>query len=517
MKKYTKTILALALSAAAIVSCSKTSISNAPTFFTDEIRFADGGISSYTKAFTEVTNETLQTNGFNVAAIKDDDNSIIFNRAVSYRNGAYSVSEEHYYWPKAGTTSFYSVYPKTQLIDVSSKGVATLSYCQNPDTDLIAAKATGILEQSDPVMMNFSHLLSQMRIKVRGDDPLVDFKLYKFTVTAIDGGTYAYADGTWTLGSNAQTYSIYDDVSGMAISSDELTDIGSAMSFLPGKVKIDVEWKCYEKGTSTVLTERNFTVDVELIQGKSVTLNFILSYDVSFLSVSSTLNEWVNKINDVSTKNFIFTVNDSGKKVKFSPGNLYWNGTEFKFEEHQYDRIAKLDANHVANFYWSKDARVARSTNYYVAANEEFAITPKTNDKFFAVDGGAIEGWTVLTATEWRYVLANAKEKESKVNGNNSLILKPDGFSGTVADSYTAEEWAAAELAYGLVALPCICYRTGENFNPISYHEYWSSTPTAGDVEKASGMDDFNGAGTLGIYDRKRSYGYAIRLVQVVQ
>lgn len=227
----------------------------------------------------------------------------------------------------------------------------------------------------------------------------------------------------------------------------------------------------------------------------------------------------------------VFTVDMTGKKVKFAPGNLYWDGAheEWAFEAHQYDYTTEWDPDHVDRLHWSSDARVARAEDYE-NANTEYGITPAMTDSFFAADGGAIEGWTVLTRDEWYFVTRNAQQKKGNyeygdpeyetqykyvIDGINCAILLPDGYTRDILkDSYTAEEWAAAEAEYGLVALPFAGLRDGSSVDNVgSYGYYWSCTP---DEDSAVNAYDrcFYPEGSCW-YSHYRDFGRSVRLVSV--
>lgn len=216
-----------------------------------------------------------------------------------------------------------------------------------------------------------------------------------------------------------------------------------------------------------------------------------------------------------SKKVFAFTVNYSGKEVAFSPGSLYWDGSKFAFEEHDYDFLTVWDANHVGHFYWSKDADKARSYDYI---DYEREIT----DKFFATDGGAIKGWTVLSKDEWEYIIDNHLfHKTVNINEKEYSVLIPDEISTSVVQySYTNEEWDAAVAKYGLVAFPLSGYREGSWFTNVDWQGYnWSSTPDPESYDDAFcvyhryspvfGMEFFTGSGA-------RSFAYPVRLVKIL-
>lgn len=219
--------------------------------------------------------------------------------------------------------------------------------------------------------------------------------------------------------------------------------------------------------------------------------------------------------------NGVFTVNDSGKKVKFTKGNLYWNGSEFKCEDSQIAYPTTRNADHIGLFYWSKTASIAYAVSYSDSDKT-------TSDVFFAANGGAIEGYTVLSNNEWEYVLSHSlvvnppvtkstivmeEDVQIEINGVNCIVLMPDGFSGTVKSSYTAEEWTEAEKT-GLVALPFAGFYDESGFRgaDIGGH-YWSSTPKEDDTDY--GLRAYFDDETVAMGQFPRCNGYSVRLVQV--
>ena len=217
---------------------------------------------------------------------------------------------------------------------------------------------------------------------------------------------------------------------------------------------------------------------------------------------------------DNKKKEFLFTVNDSGKKVKFAPGNLFWDGEKFAFEEHQYDFPKKWNPKHVGHFFWTGFRQGGNAD----AAIDEIYDDPdaSVNDAFFAADGGVMENWTVLSKDEWNYIIKNHLGRH-KVNiaGVNCAVLVPDGVEASVVnDFYTAREWATAEAQYGLVALPFAGYRYGTSFtHGGSYGGCWSATPSSSDLGNAC-YAGFNSSNAYTDYCL-RYYGSSIRLVSV--
>lgn len=506
-------------------SCQKGMTPSAPS---QEIRF----VVVDTKAFAVTTASTLQTGGFKVAAIYDSDHSAMFNAAVTYDSGSssFTVPGQHYYFPVSQAMSFYGVYPADEAIAVdATTGKATLTYSHNPDDDLITAAVNGVSKSNTPsgsVGLTFGHALSQLSVTAKGEEPTVDYKLMNLTVTAADGGVYDFSDGTWALNTGAADRVLYDNASGMGVSTSGKTAVGSALSVMPGDVKVRAKWTCYNKGTSIIVNEKDVTIDVSLVKGESTTLDLTLLFNGTGLSFSTTVGAWLPVSSSAAMKykpetiKARFTVDDNGtpddptddKVVEFAKGNLFWNGEEFSCEANQYDYPTSWNPNHVGHFYWSKDASFAYAQDY-----EDPSMS--INDIFFAADGGVFTGFTVLSDTEWDYLISKAVAKNSSgkntitIAGKNCSVLKPDGFTGTVKDSYTAAEWVAAE-ASGLVALPFAGVRFGSGFYYVESDGLcWSSTPYVS--RGAWGADFCSDSASVG--DGSRGSGYSVRLVKVVQ
>lgn len=302
MKRLTNFLLA-ASAVLALASCEKFATMNSSTPDNGEIRFGTTGIRVETKAFSETTVSTLQGDGFNVAAIIDADGDAMFNKAVAYESttGLYTVPNEHYYYPNTGTMSFYAAHPLGQAITING-GAASLAYSQNADIDLVAAKATAVAKQPTAVMLTFDHLLSQIDVTAKGENATVDYKLKNVTVTAPNGGTYTYTDDKWALSTTPGDYSVYSNASGMAVSTAANTAVGSAMTFMPSDVSINVVWECFNKVDKTLISSNDQTISVSLIRGKHSTLNLILPSNASEIKFTIDVNPWATESLDITVQ-----------------------------------------------------------------------------------------------------------------------------------------------------------------------------------------------------------------------
>ena len=213
----------------------------------------------------------------------------------------------------------------------------------------------------------------------------------------------------------------------------------------------------------------------------------------------------------------VFSVSGN-KKVQFSKGNLYYNGTTFNFEANQYDTTPSSNGarveNHISHFMWCADATNAMELKYesgWYGENTSFFAA-----KNFTVNG--YSGWGVLTGGangEWAYLLntrktiygkdtdvENRRYAAVKVNGMAGLLIFPDDFSSWPSEAgnepqtfnnnssnwndrnYTVEQFTVLQNN-GCVFLPAAGFRFGDpgRQNPADvlnvgdYGYYWSASP----------------------------------------
>ena len=228
----------------------------------------------------------------------------------------------------------------------------------------------------------------------------------------------------------------------------------------------------------------------------------------------------------------VFSVSAT-RKVRFTKGNLYWDGNNWRFESNQMNSPFSWDPNHIGHFYWTTTAESAYATEY---GRESHSV----NDRFFGdgrdashtltVEG--VSGLRVLSDDEngeIAYLLhqrANAEALykypvEIKGVATQCLVIAPDNYTGTLSSMYDAAAWAIAE-ADGLVCLTPTGFRKDTGIMYIgSMGGYWSGNPiTDLDVSKPEEQ-----AHLLMLYNMidhypnysPREFGLSIRLVKDVK
>ena len=220
-----------------------------------------------------------------------------------------------------------------------------------------------------------------------------------------------------------------------------------------------------------------------------------------------------------------FTVNDSGKKVRFSPGNLQAVFTDeysykWQFAPTQNSYIGNATANTAVDdnrvttagtvdlFGWVGEYSVLNAYginnsqyngNYGYTSGEALKNDwgEAANEVNHGHGLGGYNDWRTLTKDEWVYLFNNrtttskVRYAKAKVNNVNGVILLPDNWStgyhslnatNTANADYTTNDitlsdWSSNFEAHGAVFLPAAGYRDGTSVNDDGSHGYyWSST-----------------------------------------
>ena len=194
----------------------------------------------------------------------------------------------------------------------------------------------------------------------------------------------------------------------------------------------------------------------------------------------------------------LFSVSET-KKVRFSKGNLWADSDNaLHFEANQYSSASTKDATHVSHFTWSSTVGAAVGNSYsgdYLFCDENHKVSVDESDAIYYA----------LSNDEWEYLFNNHSHKRVTVNGVNGYVIAPDGFTGTLADSYADD---AALATDNLVFLPAAgyCY-DGHVEAQGGDGRYWSSTPNGNSYAYSL---DF-GSGNQSVY--LRYGGFSVRAV----
>lgn len=327
----------------------------------------------------------------------------------------------------------------------------------------------------------------------------------------------------------------------------------------------------------------------------SVTIREAPTYDVYFAQ-GTNLNEWsadpnsgilkgetvtitytgTRKVIGVKAKVAVvgkFTINSTGAKVNFAPGNLQATTTDkgeswtWAFAANQWDYIGSATAiingngtveeNGTVDLFgwvgasstWTGAAQYGISNSTSVNSTDGYG---NNDSEALKSDWGMLIGdgntWRTLTSTEWHYIFSTrttggtvgtfdqARYTEATINtdvinGVNGVILFPDGVDfastefttlGTINDKSawstkcTSAQWTAL-ADKGCVFLPAAGFRDGALAKEAgSYGRYRSSSPYTSVVGSASSLS-FGYNSLISQLQSYRSYGYSVRLVKAAE
>lgn len=256
------------------------------------ITFGISGIGARmtTRAYAENTAASVQESGFSVAAVNGT--SLMFNSVASYSGGVYLPQGSPYYFPASGSLDFYAAFPASHDVNVTS-GVATLSYEQDADEDLLVCAVMGATSQGQSVGIVFDHALSLLRFKALGANGDVVYKVTSVKVGAPSSALYSFSEGAWL---NAGSY-------GDVVYSSAVTTLGSSATVIDGAVTVipcipvvSVEWSVYAPDGNTLIGSYSSSksLGAALSMGHETTVTLTLpDGEVDGVSFSVNVNPWV--------------------------------------------------------------------------------------------------------------------------------------------------------------------------------------------------------------------------------
>lgn len=164
-----------------------------------------------------------------------------------------------------------------------------------------------------------------------------------------------------------------------------------------------------------------------------------------------------------------FTVNADGKKVEFSPGNLYYDGisSSWNFEAHQWDyrtlsgksaffdgKFNTTPTNHWGLFGWSGNGATAAWGMSTSTNSTDYSGTFEDWGKAMDETGNT---WRTLKLSEWEYLLTTREVNGNTGFGHTCVWMKlSNNVEGLIIfpDGYTGETTNLKEIPDGAVFLP---------------------------------------------------------------
>lgn len=173
-----------------------------------------------------------------------------------------------------------------------------------------------------------------------------------------------------------------------------------------------------------------------------------------------------------------FTINEAGDQVYFSQGNLYWDGSAFKFEAKQYDfHGLNLEQDTWGLFGWST------SGGHYGMTYSNYDYSGIFKDWGSAVDSN--NTWRTPSTDEWQYlfdgrIMVNGKDRYTlniTYGDIMGIVLYPDDYNGSALSPET--EYTDGTFPKECVFLPAVGRRVDYDENIYEAGQsgfYWSSS-----------------------------------------
>lgn len=208
-----KKILLAAVAALAMVSCSQNEIDGIDNGKQDgraEIKFSYTPITRATPITTTTDFTTFTVSAYDATSMNVSEASPVINGGVFKKTTAWeSADNKKYYWPASGNVSFFGYNAGKFIKPTEAAKAPTLEYSIEKNIvdqkDLVVAQQ--IEKQADAtggaVTLSFKHALSQVRLKLKGDDytnltyTITKIEIYNiFSEGSFDYNTYA-TNITW--------------------------------------------------------------------------------------------------------------------------------------------------------------------------------------------------------------------------------------------------------------------------------------------------------------------------------
>ena len=192
---------------------------------------------------------------------------------------------------------FFAVHPASCLMQAS--GDSVLFVCEqfpgDGQQDVVCAVSRDVAHSDDAVVLGFDHILSQLRLSVRGTDELVDYVLRGIEISGSAAGAYELGTKGWELSERDTTIRFaFEDADAVELEKGAKASLfaGEGFTLIPGAFTVTVSWDCYMDGSlvaSYISTTPSITLGMGCCHDVCLALSNSLAKPVSFLV---TISDW---------------------------------------------------------------------------------------------------------------------------------------------------------------------------------------------------------------------------------
>ncbi len=310
-----KIILSAAIVAAALVSCSKTEIADAPTYTKDVIDFGTyvgtkAEVSNFDNADSKFVIDAYLSGAEDLAEATDTPVQFMDNQLVTKNsdNTSWTYSPTKY-WPEdlSSKISFFAASVGTEDLptfnDLSAENQASFTYTSNVASDLLVASVFNqSRNDSQTVDFKFSHALAKIAVTAKSDMAYSDATItitgielkYADNFTNVGEFTFAKAStesNTWTPSTTQGTYLVSASSTPDLAVSDVAQAVITPMMVIPqsNDITATITYTVKTADNSTITNTKEFTISPAA--GNTIyTYNVTISLDA--VLVSATVSDW---------------------------------------------------------------------------------------------------------------------------------------------------------------------------------------------------------------------------------
>lgn len=313
-----KKILLAAVATLAMVSCSQNEIDGIDNGKQDgrkEIKF---GYSPVTRS-TVLNTANFKHFIINAYAGSDgstnftpSDAQIIANGGFSENNGWTADGDKKYYWPVSGYAHFFghnSVLQDAAVYDATTYPSITYTVAKTikDQEDLLVAKSIHT-KKVESLTLKFTHALSQVAFKLKGDDSDLTYTVSKITIKDVcDKNSYDYSTELWGTAEGNATYDLIptDNVEVKGTTETDFADKDGIAILMPQSVtnkEIEITYAAkYTTGNAGVAVNSPATVKLDGTWAKGKKTTYTLELSAAKIDVTGTINtDWITE--DSTTK-----------------------------------------------------------------------------------------------------------------------------------------------------------------------------------------------------------------------
>ena len=532
--------------AVAAVACNQSSLTPGSGMDSGKISFVAGGpavTATVTTKATAVTVSDLNTNGFNVNAVKGSAGSDVEVWSNQLFTKVGDTWEQDKWWPNDDQSyRFFATYPTSYAMTFAAGG-PTIS--ASNEHDIICAYKGDATYKSVNTLA-FDHIFARLRtVTVSMVSPYTISNMSIMIAPKVSGTYNLYTgagqtDGTgWssTVEGSATNIATAAFAAGVSTTNNDIY-------LVPGTYTLSATWTATKDNYTQTFT--NKTVDVALVAGKTNNITASLTGDGSEIKFNVSVTAWSD--NAVSAVTFPLQNPITFAGLMIAPAPLYYDETEgFMIKDDDWDHWSEVYGLNDGSYCFT----ITQLGKYFDSDGESYTVSSGVIDNTNHISYGEFDDWRLITSNEWNTIQTNDSSVRpgSSVNGVSNchfcriqlsdnthlgintygILLFPDDQEITGAtletgiDSFANSQYSVvtssqldAYLAQGCVFIPGLGVNGQGSHVAMGFNGggvYWTANAGSGDSIGIK-IDKLANGGGVFINSISNSYACPVRLVR---